>query len=124
MRVRRHYRIDMGLRLVDEGRLQVTKEAVEPHYGRVGPKPTVRRHLVIARTPGVQLPRDASHFLTEQPLDERMDMLVRRAIPLGPCPTLQSIGDPIETLGKLPGFVLGEHAGSPQRRGPSLAPPD
>ena len=44
-----------------------------------GPKPEIGRDLVVARPPGVELPRDRPHLLVQQALDQRVDVFIGRA---------------------------------------------
>ena len=44
----------------------------------------VERDLVIARTPGVQLPRHLADYLAESALDRGVDVLIRRQVFEGP----------------------------------------
>src|SRR2546430_14158281 len=74
--VAREDRVDTLPRTRHEGAAERRQVRVELVDRAEGPETEVRRHLVVARAAGVELPRHGADLFVEQPLDQRVNVLI------------------------------------------------
>ncbi len=120
VRVRRHQRRLQTMRLIDHRLLKALERDVERLRRVHRPKTRCGRDLVVAASARVQLRRGVADLLVEQPIDQRVHVLVRRR---GRFPALHSRGDAIEATFDLVAFVERQNTGVVERDGPRLGQP-
>ena len=90
VRVPRHQHVPVSGGLLDDGPLQVSEHAAQFFYLPQQVEPRVRRYLIVAAAPGVQLARYGPDVLAQPALDRGMnvfvagDVLERTGLKLGP----------------------------------------
>ncbi len=121
MRVRRHERRLQRACLLEHDALQPAHRAVELLADVDRPEPRGRRDLIVATPARMQLGRDVADLGVQQPIDERVHVLVGRLRRLA---RFDSRGDGIQAaLDRLALFER-QHAGAPERYRPRLREPD
>jgi hypothetical protein len=117
MRIRRHDRIDLRLRLVDQHLEQRLELGVELGQRIEGPEPSPGRDLVVPAATCMEPPSGLARLLVEQTVDESVHVLIRpdRLFAIG-----DALPDPVQPLADRRHLVGAKHPGSAESGGPGL----
>ena len=117
MRVRRHQRVEMRLRLAHDRAFEVADHRIDAVAGVHDPEARAGRHLVVPAAPRVQSARGLARFCVEQAIHKGVDVLVRAD---GLLAVRDADGHPVESALDDRGVGGTQHTRLSERGGPGL----